>query len=247
MKISNRDKKLLLFLLIVAVVALPISLFFVPKMEETKELKAKNEALQKRVDELQVLYDKKGYYETSINAMKDAEKKLLLDFDEGLDQENVIMFIRNEAEKTPFIITGLNFGEAVTAVLAPAKFDADGKQTEGLEFIEKQTNIEFDATYAQMKTFLKSILEQDEKMALVGVKAKYDDENGRLKGTFVLEQYAFISADPDRKYEDIQIPALKHGNVDKGGIFGKYISNKKIRETVYGPDADAAEEETEEE
>ncbi len=245
MKLSDRDKKLLLILGILLVVVVPIAFGFRPLLEKTNDLKAKNEKLATRVDELEDLYNKKSYYETSMQTMKDTEKTILEGFDEGLDQENIIMFIRNHANQIPFTVTALNFGNAVSTVLRPMEFDAEGKMVEGLEFVEKQTTIEFDTTYAEFKTFLQAILKEEERMALVGVNAEYDDENGRLTGLFILEQYAFINADPERPYDKPEIPALEHGNADNGGIFGKFIEDEDIRTAVYGPDEEAEEEQGE--
>lgn len=231
MKLSNRDKKLFLVLLIVIVLVVPMFLIFKPMFEKTKELKESNEKLQARVDELKDLYDKTDYYLECIEEMKTIEGGILKKFDQGLAQENSIMFIRNEAERIPFVVTSLNFGEMIESTLRPVVYDENGEMTDGLVYLERQTSIEFDATYDQFKQFLKSIQEQPEKMTLVGVNAKYQDKNGRLEGLFILEQYAFVA--PNRPYDDIPIPALEHGNIDKGGIFGNYIEDEEIRKEVF--------------
>ncbi len=241
MRLNNRDKKLLLILGIVLVLVVPMILVFKPLLEKTNDLKAKNEKLEARVDELKELYDKRGYYETSIQEMKDTETSILEGFDQGLALENIIMFIRNQSVETPFIVKTLGLGLPVITELRPATFDEEGNQKEGLSYIEKQTTVEFDATYVQLKKFIKSIMDQDEKMNLIGVNAKYNDDTGRLEGMFILEQYAFVG--PGRDYTDIPIPALNHGNVDKGGIFGMYIDDEEVREAVYGPDEEEEAEE----
>lgn len=231
MKIDDRTKKLLLFLLLVIVFVAPMLLIFKPMFENTKELAADNEKRQAKIDELKELYDKKGYYESSIAEMASIEEKILESFDKGLPQENTIMFVRNEAEKTPFVVTGLNFGEMTEVELRPETFDKDGNLTGGLKYIERQTTIEVDCTYDQFKTFMNSILQQPEKMSLVGVNAEYKDENGRIEGLFILEQYAFTGY--NREDQRLQIPALEHGNIDKGGIFGNFIEDEDIRKEVF--------------
>lgn len=241
MKLSNRDKKLLLILGIVVVFVVPMFLVFKPMLEKTNELKAKNEKLQAQIDELKELYDKREYYSAAMDEMKTIEGDILKKFDQGLSQENAIMFIRNEAQSTPFVVTSLNFGEVMETVLRPEVFDKDGNLTDGLTYLERQTTIEFDGTYVQFKKFLNSILNQPEKMALVGVNASYKDENGRLEGLFILEQYAF--AGYNRDYDDIPIPALEHGNLDKGGIFGNFIEDEDIRKDVFPEEENEQEEE----
>lgn len=241
MKLSNRDKKLLLLLGIVIVFVVPMVLIFKPMFEETKKLKEDNEKIEVQIDELQELYDKREYYAASINEMETIEEKLLEKFDQGLAQESTIMFVKNEATNTPFVVTSLNFGEMLETVLRPDSFDKDGNQTAGLTYLEMQTTIEFDCTYAQFKKFLNSILEQPEKMALVGVNAKYRDTDGRLEGLFILEQYAF--AGYNRDYETLPIPALEHGNLEKGGIFGNFIEDEEIRKDVYPEEENNQDEE----
>ena len=52
MKISDRDKKLILFVLLVAVIALPIFLFIRPKNDKIKEMEAELVSINDRYNYL---------------------------------------------------------------------------------------------------------------------------------------------------------------------------------------------------
>ena len=55
MKISDRDKKLILFVLLVAVIALPIFLFIRPKIDKIKEMEAELVSINERYNYLKEL------------------------------------------------------------------------------------------------------------------------------------------------------------------------------------------------
>ncbi len=241
MKLSNRDKKLLLILGILVVVLIPVFFIFKPFSEKAAALKEENIQLKARLDELDVLYQNKDAYIGAIAKMDENAQLIMEGFDEGLDQENIIMFIHHAEDDMPFVIEKMIFGEAVTTVLKAPSVDAEGNATQGLQFLSKQTTVEFNTTYQGLKNHLAYIRDNADRMNLSGVHVEYDEATGRLAGSFILTQYAFTG--DGRVYEDAGIPALERGN---DSIFGHFISDEFINILINGPEVEE-EEETEDE
>lgn len=238
MKLSNRDKKLLLILGILVVVLIPVFFIFKPFSEKAAALKEENKQLQARVDELLVLYNNMESYRSAIAKMESDSETIMLGFDEGLNQENIIMFIHRSEDDMPFIIEKMVFSEPVTTVLKAPSIDTEGNPTQGLEFVQKQTYVEFNTTYQGLKNYLAQIRDNADRMNLSGVNVKYDDSTGRLIGNFTLTQYAFVG--DGRVYEDAGIPKLERGN---DSIFGHFISDEFINILINGPEEEEEEEE----
>lgn len=239
MKLSNRDKKLLLFLGILVVTLIPIFFVFKPFSEKAAALKEENKTLKARLDELDVLYQNKEGYLTAIAKMDENAGKIMEGFDEGLNQENIIMFIHGAEDDMPFIIERMSFGDAVTTVLAAPSVDDQGNPTQGLQFMSKQTTVEFNTTYQGFKNYLAYIRDNADRMNLSSVNVEYDDATGRLVGDFTLTQYAFVG-DGRPTYEDAGIPQLERGN---DSIFGHFISDEFINILINGPEEEEEEEE----
>ncbi len=242
MKLSNRDKKLLLILGILVVVLIPVFFVFKPYSEKAAALKEENATLKARLDELEVLYKNKDSYLESIGKMDEDSTAIMSGFDEGLNQENIIMFIHRSEDDIPFIIEKMVFSDAVTTVLKAPTTDAEGNRTEGLSFVSKQTSVEFNTTYQGLKNYLASIRDNADRMNLSALTVEYDEGTGRLTGGFTLTQYAFVG--DGRTYEDAGIPSLERGN---DSIFGHYISDEFIDILINGPKEEEEEEEQENE
>ena len=238
MKLSNRDKKLLLILAILVVVLIPIFFIFKPFSEKAAALKEENVKLKARLDELDVLYQNKEAYLNAIAKMDSNATEIMNGFDEGLNQENIIMFIHRSEDNMPFIIEKMIFGNPETTVLKAPGVDAEGNSTQGLEFVKKQTTVEFNTTYQGLKNYLAEIRDNADRMDLSSVIVEYDDLTGRLLGQFTLTQYAFVG--DGRVYEDAGIPQLERGN---DSIFGHFISDEFINILINGPEEEEEEEE----
>lgn len=239
MKLSNRDKKLLLILGIILVVVVPIAFPVRLNFAETKEIVAKIEEKEKIRVKLKELDDNRQSYEDSIVKMKDDEKKIIEDFDEGLNLENIIMFNHNAEVKYPFYISAMAFSDPTSTVLRESVETENGK-TDGLEFAQRQTVVKMQTEYSNLKDFMRDIINHDDHMGLVKVELEYDDELGLLEGYYTLNQYAFIGN--GRTYEDAGIPKLEKGT---DSIVGHFIEDEVVRKFIYGEETET-EEQTEE-
>ena len=152
------------------------------------------------------------------------------------------MFIHNAEEDIPFVIEKMVFADGDATVLKVPVTDEEGNLSQGLQFVSKQTSVNFNCTYQAFKEYLAYIRDNKDRMALVGVNVEYDEATGRLDGDFTLKQYAFIG--DGRTYEDAGIPSLERGN---DSIFGHYIETEFFNILINGPEEEEEEGEENEE
>nr|MCR4648693.1 hypothetical protein [Lachnospiraceae bacterium] len=101
MKISDRDKLLILVVVFIALIALPIFLFIRPKNEKIKGMDAELVSLNERYNYLKDLSEKQPFYEAEIARLNEERTNLINGFAEGLKQENTIMFLRKIEKDFP--------------------------------------------------------------------------------------------------------------------------------------------------
>ena len=95
MKLSDRDKKLILGILLIAIIVLPIFLFIRPKIDAIKGLDTELVTLNERYNYLKDLDTKRPFYESEIARLNEERKDLVKGFAKGILQENTIMFLRD--------------------------------------------------------------------------------------------------------------------------------------------------------
>lgn len=207
MKLTDRDKKLLSF--VIGIILIVCAYFF-----GFKNISAKNSELDEVIEE-----DTK-YYRT-LKEMAAMEKRFLEDtetynsvyldnlnsFDTGLTQQNAILFVSKMEDKTDTWISqvtlgGINtvysFGQGNTT--NPLK---DGKAyTSDYKGIEMSLTLSYKATYQDFKNFLHYINTYDSKNKITSVTSSYS-EDGYVSGTLVMNRYAITGS--DRFFLDVPV------------------------------------------
>ena len=201
MKISDRDKKLIMIVLLAAIIALPIVFFIKPKNEAIKGLDTELVSLNERYNYLKVLSEKQPFYESEITRLNDERGKLLLGFAPGIKQENIIMFLRNIELTIPVRMNTENF----TAIARNVVSEADE-----LYALNTATVVNYTCDYESMKTFLDTIFSNNEKMIVTQMDMDYDNMTGNINGVFTLEQFAIEGT--GKELESAGVPKINHGN-----------------------------------
>lgn len=231
MKISDRDKKIIVIIFIALVVALPYLFIIKPTNEKIETVEGEIAQLQTRYDELKVMEDQRAFYESEIVRMNDESDDIIASYAPGIRQENVIMFLRGLETDIPVSMNTISFsGNAVTPVLAGTT-DENGNVTGAVNAIKTQTAVAYVCDYINIKDLLAYVLasEEDnkERMVVSSVDIAYDSATGKVSGSFVLDQFA-VTGD-DRELAPAVIPSIPHGNES---IFGTYISDEELREQL---------------
>ena len=199
MKLSDRDKKLILGIVFIAIIVLPIFLFIRPKIENIKDLDAQLVTLNERYNYLKELDTKRPFYESEIERLNNERANLVKGFAKGILQENTIMFLRRAELEFPITMSAETFG-------AYDKTNVDSELTA----LTTTTGVSYSCEYAQIKDFLNYIFTYPDKMTIPSISMSYDPDDGLVSGSFSLSEFAFIDKDDPIKTTDIP-------KIDKGG------------------------------
>lgn len=111
MKISNRDKSILLVLLGVIVCVICVVYIAMPNFDKKKALDTEATQLQARLTDLQSKMADKEKYETGIVEYTQKYESVLNSFPADLNQEITIMFLQGIKDSNEFDINTLSLGE----------------------------------------------------------------------------------------------------------------------------------------
>lgn len=213
MKLTEKDKKLLLILAIVAILCLPYFFVIQPLLDKNGQLVKDISELQSEVNYQKQLALRETEYEEKAQQMADKSSQILARFPSDLPQEVSILFMHNTEQVIPLSLYQVSFGDDVAAQLTS---DADAEQIDaaeaemgdqtddaviqdntqetklagGLTAMQTETKLAFDAGYQQFKDFLKFILDYNDRMVITELEASYSAEMDKVDGSFTLAQYA---------------------------------------------------------
>jgi len=191
MKLSDRDLKLLVLLLLVAVIVCPIFFLIRPFNEKIASTNQHISQLKEREEFLAKLDANRAFYNSSIELLTQERSKVVEDFATGLIDENNVTFLADTEIKLNMAMTTLNFTYTEPTSISEDSVDpATGEVIEGLTAETLISTVEYVCDYENMKEFLQYILSQKDRMVVTAFSADQDDETGKIKGTFTLNQYA---------------------------------------------------------
>lgn len=241
MKINNREKKIILIIFIIAIVALPYFFLIKPYNEKYTKAEGEIEKLEERLAYLMELKEQEGFYLTEIDRLNSERETIISGYAKGIRQENVIMFLRGLELNIPVKMETISFTGNVITPISAGTAGEDGTVTGAIDAVKTQTSVAYKCDYKSMKALLEYVLKSKERMVISTVDMKYDDATGLLEGLFVIDQYA-ITGD-GRELAPATIPSMMHGNTS---VFGTYISDEEYLEKLAEEAEKAAEAETEE-
>ncbi|SDI90342.1 hypothetical protein SAMN04487760_101151 [Lachnospiraceae bacterium G41] len=210
MKISDRDKKLILFVLLVAVIALPIFLFIKPKNQSIKDLDAELVGLNDRYNYLKELSEKQPGYEAKIAELNQERDKMIQEFAGGIKLENTIMFLRGvELSDSPVRSMVISFMADEETPITEASVNENGEYVEPLVAIKSSANVVYKGQYDDVKEFINFIYNYEDKMNISSISLSLDHSTNEINGSFTLDQYAISGNGKDVK--NANIPSMEHG------------------------------------
>lgn len=248
MKLSDRDTKLIVILLIVLVIVLPYLL--VVKKYDTKSETIQNniKSLEERRNYLSQLDIHRQEYLNNIALLEAERTKLIQDYACGIEQENTLMFIRNAELKylkedgDPLgasWIGSIDFADIIDTPISENSVDEEGNVVEGLTAHQYTTTIGYSTSYDSIKAFVDYIIGNAEKMNISALSIKKDKEVGYVTGALVLNQYAITGE--GREFKPLEMPKLNHpGNADP---FASFVTDEgdnaqAIEEMIGNADGD---------
>ena len=246
MEISARDKKLLVYLIAISIIA--GSYFFVAKPLLDKQAKLNEEIseLQQKVTHYTDIYNNMDNYESQIAEAQTKYNETCNKLFGGLNQDNTIMMVKDLENATDVWIARLSFteedvvfGEEIADANAEGTETTEGSETtEGAETAEgaeaaaadgseaapasmqgvrQDLNIDYAASYDNFKRFIEYIENHDERLFISSINATYSVDSGLVGGSMVLSQYAILGTDKEYKAPEINNVTLGTDTIFKTG------------------------------
>ncbi len=196
MKLSTRDKNLLVFILVGLIIACSYYFGHQKYKEEKAELEAEIKTLENKIEIKKENYEKKDFYLIMTEIYNNKFKEELEKFPEDIQEENQIMFFKEieaflNTETNQFNIPSVSFSEGKTFV----KFQETQKVTGELyEGISSTVSFPFTLEYSKFKELLTYLEEYEDRNVVSTVSASYNEDHNLVTGSVVFTQYA-ISED----------------------------------------------------
>lgn len=243
MEISARDKKLLVYLIAISIIA--GSYFFVakPLLDKQAILNEEISELQQKVTHYTDIYNNMDNYESQIAEAQTKYNETCNKLFGGLNQDNTIMMVKDLENATDVWIARLSFTEedvvfgegiADANVEGDVAADATGEvatndATEAatadggeaapasMQGVRQDLNIDYAASYDNFKRFIEYIENHDERLFISSINATYSVDSGLVGGSMVLSQYAILGTDKEYKAPEINNVTLGTDIIFKTG------------------------------
>lgn len=227
---SDRDKKIILILLIIAVVALPYVFVIKEKRIETETVKAENIELQARLDYLKELETQRDFFVKKTEENNKERDKIIASFPADILQENYTMFLYNTEISTlkmddegewiteyPIAIQEVTYGENVETPISDPESGTELNYTA----ISNSSTLGYQTFYPGFKYYLEYLKSYKDPMSYVAVSASMDENTGIISGEIILNQYAISGEKRELKKVDIE-PEIddEHRGLEEKGVFG---------------------------
>lgn len=201
MKISNRDKGILLGLFGVILAVVSYVLIYNPTTLKTEELKTQVASLQSRVNKLTELENNMAHYQKQIEVNKEKSEKIVDRFPAEIKPENEIVYVIDLENRLDVQFSTLNYGTPVEIVTSNA--------TAGVNAYCTALNLSYRSTYQGLKDVIIYTAEQEDRMVVESVTASFDATTGNLAGSMTINMYTL--AGTERMYEKPYVPSMYIG------------------------------------
>lgn len=218
MKLTEKDKNLLLILAVIAAFCLPLVLLVQPAMNKCEALTREISELQSRKSYLDQIVAAGSTYQEEAENIAVKKEELMNRFPSDIPQEASLLFMDNTEKKIPISLYQVGFGEDVAMQMTSAptqeaidQVEADtGDVTDdsvyadttsqtavtlGLTGISTSTDFSYTAGYEEFKEFLDYIENYNDRMVITSLTASYAMDMNQVNGNFTLIQYALKGED----------------------------------------------------
>lgn len=220
MEISNKDKKLLVYLLAISIIS--GTYFFAAKPLMDKQEKINNEitGLKSQVSHYSDIYNNQSEYEQQIADAQARYEMEIASFGNDLSQENTIMMLRDIEKNTGVWISKVSFQDIEIMAGEPNENTTDEENiTDSSYSVSRQAlNLDYSIDYSKLKNFLEYINEYDRQLYISSINMGYSVESNIVSGSLTLNQYKMIGGSD----EEPEKPDLSGISLGKDNIFSNY-------------------------
>ncbi|MCR5503104.1 MAG: hypothetical protein K6F53_08850 [Lachnospiraceae bacterium] len=234
MQISERDKKLILILIFVAVAVLPYFLITQKVIDRNKKLADENAKLKDRKEELEGYASNQDLYISESEEMLGKAQTIIARFPTDITQESMLVFYDMIERNIAVEFYQTAFGEDLSAQTVSDEekqeiraVEAETGEEDSFEghiesnteetavaadliLIKTMTKFSYRATYEGLKKYLDYIRNYHSRKVITEITAEYKDGTGFIDGTLVLAEYALKGG--GRENYEFKPPVYRQGS-----------------------------------
>ena len=199
LKVSERDKKLLIVVMAVLIMALAYFFGYSNLSAQVDELSTKKTSLETTKRDLKEKNNNKQKYINDTDKLSKACTVLIDKYDSTTSQPNAIEFFNKTEDVTGVWVKRLSLSPATVLYkfgqIASSNVNGTSSYTSNLVGYKSSINISYEGDYSQWKNFVKYINTYASKSTIDSLTATYNDSTGVVSGTASISLYAIQGGD----------------------------------------------------
>ena len=199
LKVSERDKKLLIVVMAVLIMALAYFFGYSNLSAQVDELSTKKTSLETTKRDLKEKNDNKQKYINDTDKLSKACTVLIDKYDSTTSQPNAIEFFNKTEDVTGVWVKSLSLSPATVLYkfgqIASSNVNGTSSYSSNLVGYKSSINISYEGDYSQWKDFVKYINTYASKSTIDSLTATYNDSTGVVSGTASISLYAIQGGD----------------------------------------------------
>ena len=199
LKVSERDKKLLIVVMAVLIMALAYFFGYSNLSAQVDELSTNKTSLETTKRDLKEKNNNKQKYINDTDKLSKACTVLIDKYDSTTSQPNAIEFFNKTEDVTGVWVKSLSLSPATVLYkfgqIASSNVNGTSSYTSNLVGYKSSINISYEGDYSQWKNFVKYINTYASKSTIDSLTATYNDSTGVVSGTASISLYAIQGGD----------------------------------------------------
>ena len=203
LKISERDKKLLIVVMAVLIMALAYFFGYSNLSSQVDTLSTKKANLEVTKKDLKEKNNNKQKYITDTDKLSKAYAILMDKYDSGSSQPNTIEFFNKTEDVTGAWVKSLALSPKTSIYkfgqIASSNVNGKSNYTSNLTGYKSTINIAYESDYSQWKNFIKYVNTYADKSTIDALSASYNEATGVVTGTASISLYSIEGGKRDYK------------------------------------------------
>ena len=200
MKLSDRDKRLLLYIVGIATLALVYSLVYTKYNDKTTALENETASINNTINTLQNLISETESYQEEEAEISEENMTIMAQYPANVMTSDIILYVNSLANKHNIEISTVGMNQVTSLDCEYPSYDAlsdtgaaitvTGENPDGIYLYEHTIEFNFESGYEDLKDALEDMLDDGEQKSIHSISLSYNQESGTLTGNITAGMYS---------------------------------------------------------
>lgn len=219
MKISAKEKNLLILLLCIVLGYLYYSFVYTPQREDIQNLQSERNEKKQVYAQMEDILRKEGNIDLELRENREAIRILADDFFGDIDQEEAIVVLSDFARDSQSVFNRMSFTEPAFENIVSREGD-ENTDTENIRKMSSQ--IDFEGDYNSLMALLRNMRNYPKNILSTNMNIN-SDEDGNLTGNIAMDFYSVLSVDKYIEPKDSILSSRYIGSSSQLNPFNSYL------------------------